>query len=511
MTERQGSDGLVPDATADTPTDRLAVGLLLAGIALLLVVGASGESVASPPLGLDGWAPGSLPWTPGAWTIVALQVGGYLLGAASLLRHLHRPTPLRVAWWHLGLLAVLILFTSPFGTADHTNYAAYGHILATGGDPWAISPQDFGGVVDPVTQLVQPPWQDTPSVYGPIGTWLMGLAGLVGGDLMRQIVWVWQVLIVLAWLGMRELLVAAGSTRSAVDRWWTLNILVIGSAVLGAHLDTFALLAMFAALLLGLHSRPWLAGAMTGVAASIKVTAGVVALALILGWLGRDAIRSGWVQRLRGRLGSILAVAIGTLAVMVPLHLLASPETIAQVRSSGDGLSYAMPWRVGYMGLGQVMSESSARSTIVVIATAFCVVLAVALWRLTSELDRWPEVRALAVLTTAYSLGASYILPWYELMQWGSIALLAGLCAVAGHRLGRPLRLLLWLLVIRGTVLTIAYAPGRVVMPPDVADVTLGFRFVAAPLTTFTLWVVIAVMVWRARDPEIRRAGLQRA
>ena len=33
-------------------------------------------------------------------------------------------------------LGVLGLLTGPFGSADHTNYAAYGRIAALGGDPY---------------------------------------------------------------------------------------------------------------------------------------------------------------------------------------------------------------------------------------------------------------------------------------------------------------------------------------------------------------------------------------
>ena len=34
------------------------------------------------------------------------------------------------------VLGVLALLTGPFGSADHTNYAAYGRISALGGDPY---------------------------------------------------------------------------------------------------------------------------------------------------------------------------------------------------------------------------------------------------------------------------------------------------------------------------------------------------------------------------------------
>ena len=130
------------------------------------------------------------------------------------------------------------------------------------------------------------------------------------------------------------------------------------------------------------------------------------------------------------------------------------------------------------------------------LAAGGCVLLAIALWRLTDGLTELVAVRALFVLTTAYSLGAGYVLPWYELPQWLATAVLLGLLSAEGWRRFRPLLLLL---VARSTVLALAYVPGRVQLPDDVETVTLGFRFVASPLATLAVWVALAVMYRRAR------------
>lgn len=484
---------------------RLSGGLLAAAIGLLLLVGVSGESVALPPLGDDpGWAPPALPWTLPPWLVVALQASAYVLGGASLVVHLRRPTPLRLRWWHLAGLAGLVLLTAPFGTADHTNYAGYGRILAEGGNPWVVAPEDFRGGEDPVTWLVQPPWRDTPSVYGPVGTWLMGLAGLLGGESMRQVVWVWQGFVVAAWLGVRALLVRLGSPRPVVDRWWTTNVLVLGAGVLGAHLDTLALAAMVAALAAGLARRPLLAGLLTGVAASTKITAGVVGLALVVGWVMEGA--RPLPERLRRAARPTLLLAAGTLAVLVPLHLLAGREAVSQVVGSGGGVSYATPWRAVYTVLDLGLPELAARNLTIWVSAAACLALALALWPVTAALERWPAVRALLVLTTAYSLVAAYVLPWYELMQWASLTLALGLLVAAARGEAAPLahhrglRLLLLALLLRGTVLALAYVPGRVRLPADVETVTLGFRFVASPLATVAVWGVVIVLWRRTRS-----------
>ena len=488
-----------------TDRDPLGLALLAAAIGLLLLVGASGTSVAVPPLGPDGWAPPSLPWRLGVWTVVALQTTGYVLGGLSLWRHVRRPTPLRLRWWQLVLLAALVLLTAPFGTADHTNYAAYGRILVEGGDPWSVVPADWRGGTDPVVDRVQDPWREATSVYGPVGTWLMGLAAWIGGEVARQVVWVWQVLVVAAWLGTRELLVRLGSPRPTVDRWWTTNVLVLGAGVLGAHVDTLAVCAMAAALGLGLAHRPLLAGLATGLAASTKLTAGVVGVALLWAVLARSRhahlpgeMRGGW--RSRRSAGPALAPALrligGTLLVLVPAHLLIGAHALRRITEAGGGISYAMPWRAVYTALDLATSEPVARTATTWLAAGGCVLLAIALWRLTDGLTELVAVRALFVLTTAYSLGAGYVLPWYELPQWLATAVLLGLLSAEGWRRFRPLLLLL---IARSTVLALAYVPGRVQLPDDVETVTLGFRFVASPLATLAVWVALAVMYRRAR------------
>src|SRR5664279_1735209 len=123
--------------------------------------------------------------------------GSWPLGGQAPPRGWPRAHP----WiWPVGLGA-LALLTAPIGSADHINYAAYGRIAAQGGDPYVVAPITWAGGLDPVTSAVQPPWTTTPSVYGPFATALQTLSSLVGPDNLRQTVWVWQLLIVAAWLG----------------------------------------------------------------------------------------------------------------------------------------------------------------------------------------------------------------------------------------------------------------------------------------------------------------------
>ena len=528
----------MPEAKGDRPAQRDPVRLaLLAGsIGCLLLVGLAHPSVAAPPLGPAGWVP-HLPDLPlRGWGVVAVQTLGYLLGGIALLRTLWRPSSLRTPWWVWPVLGGLVLLTVPYGTADHTNYAAYGRILLEGGDPWLTSPAGFGE--DPVTSMVRPPWQDTPSVYGPVATGLMGVAAAIGGESMRAVVWVWQVILVLAWLAARWVLVALTGRREVVDTWWSANPLVLGAGLFGAHVDLLATAFVVGALAVGVRARgvggSAAAGVLVGLAASSKITAGVVGLALALPHLRRCLPKwrgsASWVAATQ-----LSAMVVAALAVMVPLHLWAGPHVFGQLLTATGGISYASPWRAVYTLLDVVAAEPLARQAASLASWVLVLALAAALWRLLltpfalvglAEGDRSSEVPrgaadvggdrssevprgsavagVLLVLTAAYALGAAYVLPWYELPMWAAAAAWLGLTAGEGGARSRVARLALTALVVRGTVLALGYVPGRVELPGDIETVTLGFRFVVVPLTTAVVWLVI--LRWaRSRSVPARR------
>ena len=185
----------------------------------------------------------------------------------------------------------------------------------------------------------------------------------------------------------------------------------------------------------------------------------------------------------------------------MPAHAFVGRAALTRIGEAGSGISYAMPWRSVYTLLDLWLDEGVARSVTTWVAAIGCVLLAVALWRITDGLTEVVAVRALFVLTTAYSLGAGYVLPWYELPQWLATAVLVGL---VGHEGWWRLRPLLLLLVARSLVLALAYVPGRVHLPEDVETVTLAVRFVASPLATLAVWVAIWVLCRQARQSRVR-------
>lgn len=487
-------------ATARLP-EHLATPLLALSFAVLLAVGLLGPNAAKPGLGERGWAPGDLPWSPSSGLVTGLLWAAYVAGGLGVALALRGPTTSPTRWRVPLALAALALLTGPFGSADHTNYAAYGRIAAQGGDPYLVPPDAWAGGADPVTSAVEPPWTETVSIYGPFATLMQLVSSLVGGDNLRQTVWVWQVLVVVAWLAVRHLLLrlasgagtgatgvdaAAGSARARsigrVDVLWTLNPLVFGLGVLGAHVDLVAAALAVAAMAVAARS-PLAAGALSGLAVSTKVTYGVVVLALGIAWL---AHHQASVRR-------ALALAAGLLVVVVPLHVWAGPHVFEQLGRARRSVSLATPWRLFLELLDGPLGSSATRTLISALALALFVALVWVLARLTA--GRTPDtplgtaVRWTVVLTTAYTLAAPYSLPWYDLLTWSTLPLLA-----AG-----PLDLLL---LARLVAMAAAYVPGRVVgMTPAVEDLTLGVRRRVVPYAVLTVWLALAATAWRGSRP----------
>lgn len=487
--------------------DRVAMPALVVSFGLLLLVGVAGESAAKPSLGPRGWAPGDLAWSPSPALVTGLLWAAYLLGAVAVwLRLRGEPSVVSGAgmlsavaararrrlapggWavqggWAVPVaLGVLALLTGPFGSADHTNYAAYGRISALGGDPY-LTPPSAWSPADPVISGVEPPWTDTVSVYGPFATLLQTLTSLLGGANVRETVWCWQVLVVLAWLGVRFLLLRTGATARRVDTLWTLNPLVFGIGVLGAHVDLVAAALGVAALVLAARN-PLAAGLFAGLAVSCKITYGVVVLAVLVGW---------WVHERRGFVRRAVGFVAAAVVLVVPLHLWAGPHVFDQLDRARRSISLATPWRLLFELLTGPLPSGQARTVVTWLAVVVAVVLAVLLARVTRGLA--PEtatgaaVRWTLVLSAAYSLAAPYSLPWYDLITWAVLPVLAA-------------SVLDTILVVRLAAMAVGYVPGRVVgMTPTVERVSLWVRRTPVPYAGLLVWGWLTRAATRGSSP----------
>ncbi|KGN31352.1 hypothetical protein N802_04480 [Knoellia sinensis KCTC 19936] len=482
--------------------DHARTALLIAAFGLLVALGLSLPNAASPNLGERGWAPGTLlPIALGPGAVTAAMWTAYTLGAIAILIALRRPER-ELPRAAVAVLAVGAALSAPFGSGDHLSYAAYGRILAQGGNPWLVSPIDWRGDSDPVVSAVEAPWREEPSVYGPFATLLHGLTSLGGGDNVRQTVWLWQLLVIAAWLAIRWLLrrILPGQ-RGRIDVLWTANPLVFSVGVLGAHVDLVAT-ALVVAAVWAIHRYAGLpgaalAGTFAALALSSKFTYAVVLLAILLAIRGRRFARGGVM------FGAAALVAGG-------LHLWAGPNVYDQVERSARAVSLATPWRwlLEAVGGGQ-----DVRTLISVLAALTAIVFAICLTRLTRasvasgstaaratvDADARVGERALlwlAVLTGAYALAASYTLPWYDVVVWAALpAVAVGLDVVVPILLAR-----LW-------VMACAYTPGRVLgMTPEVQDLTMAVRTRLAPVVLALVWIWLVTRAVRAASLR-RTAG----
>jgi alpha-1,6-mannosyltransferase len=247
----------------------------LAAVGLLGPLGAHDDR-ATPPWHLTA--------APPAYLVTVLLVLAVLTGVTAVVLGLSgrwRPRPSRL--FAVGVLAAAALsLLPPIGSADTLSYAAYGRMVTTGRDPWTTTPAQLAATGDPFGQAVEVPWQHTPSVYGPIATAEQGAAADIAGNDVALTVLVLDVVGAAVFAGAGLLLHRLardeiGRRRAAV--LWTANPLLWMQLVAGAHLDLLAAGAVLAAVAVAGRNR-LAAGALAGVAASIKAPAGLVWLAL---------------------------------------------------------------------------------------------------------------------------------------------------------------------------------------------------------------------------------------
>ena len=485
-----------------------ALGLALASAALLLGTAALGPSAAEPPLRTAaGWRaalpPYSLGTHPTSGLVTVLLTAGYLVGGCavalglSALRRGERVPPR--AWAVAAAVAVLAILVPPLGSADHVNYAAYGRIAAAGGDPYVEAPVRWAGGADPVTSAVEAPWTTTPSIYGPVATAVQALASRIGGDSLRATVWAWQLVCLAAWLAIGAMLRRRGPDPSRSAWLWSLNPVLGGVLLLGAHVDLLAAALGLAALLLCAR-RPLLAGALLGAAVGVKLTCALLGPAVLwaLWRQGRGTDRehaagdrSWWRAALLGVLGAAL--------VLVPATLWAGPHVLDQLLRARRFVSLATPWRPLVDALTGPLPNDVVRAGVGLLTPLAVVAVAVLLARALPRPVRSEPVAdaawAAVVLGGAYVLAAPYSLPWYDALAWAPLPLV-GASAVDV------------LLLVRLSAYALAYVPGRVLgMSERVQALTLGFRREVVPWVGWAVLVALVLVVRRRSGSGERSAG----
>ena len=352
------------------------------------------------------------------------------------------PDPRRVFWSAAAVVAVVVNIT-PTGTSDPASYATYGRIAALGHNPYLYTAADLpGGSHNPYTALVDPRWRSTPSVYGPVATWMHLAAALVGGGSRPWLaIWVLMIITGIAFLAAGYLLLRTAANPVRAGLIWAANPLLIYLLVMGAQLDTFIALAGITAILISRRDATvWhdlAVGVVIGVACGIKVNAVFVGLGIAVPLIRERA----WARLLRT--GAVAAVVTSGLYFFSygTTALRALPAASSRVISQSF-------WRL-FQLVGDQLDPAATSTLIGVLWPPL--LLAVA-WYLYNRLSRdVPAVlAATCALTFAWVLMAPWTLAWYTALAWVTLALLprnsltrwltlvTGVLALAHFNAGHP-------------------------------------------------------------------------
>ena len=386
---------------------------------------------------------------------------------------------------YLGVaLNMLTAIVPPLTSADVLMYAAYGRLQRLGMNPYDITPAEiFRQAYDPVLVWTERPWQDTPSVYGPIASWSQWLANVLGGESMHDIVFWLQMMAVIPFIVICTVMIklahgdAALQTRSVL--FTILNPLLIWAVVAGAHNEALTLVFAIIALWF-VRKSPFVTGIFIGLAGAVKVSLVFYGLALVWGY------RHDWRKVLQLGIGALIPIGI-LYGVFAPQALFAASRNTGYV----SGGSWA-PWMRS--ALAWVLPDAAHGIT----AALGWIGLFVIGWMLSRVLpwravpgaqlpaERDPltiAVRTAVILCTAWIVTSPYTLSWYDLIVWAPLALLV------------PTRLD-WLMALRGVALSVAYVTGRTVGFSDVMVNVVAFTIRDVISSGVQWFVLIAIIHW---------------
>ena len=478
---------------------------IVGATALTLLVGFLGPSAVTLTLGprhsyLPPWYLPAGVIKPNEWFVSILIWAAIILGALGLWVGLRAMAdgwkPRYRKLFGLGtVLSLLTIFVPPMTSADVLMYAAYGRLQAIGRDPYEITPAEvFRGQFDPVLSWTERPWQDTPSVYGPITSWTQLVANKLGGDNMHDIVFWLQVFSVvpfmLACAGV--LMLAHGDPRrqGRAALLTIANPLLIWAVVAGAHNEALAVMFAVAGLLF-MRKNPFVAGLGIGLAGCAKVSIGLWGLAML------------WAYRREPK--KALLLCLGTAVPMGLAYVVWQPTAFLQSLRNGGYVSVGSWANPLYRLLDVFMTGYHAKVIVGVISYIGLIIIAwmlsrVVPWTAAPGLDKDADLRrdpltvalrTALVLSVAWLITSMYTLSWYDLLAWMPLAVLAA------SKLDQ-------ILVIRGAALSLAYVPGRAIDMGKALDFTATrMRDTVSPIIQMAM-VLAVILWWRQPDrPEL--------
>jgi hypothetical protein len=393
-------------------TPRVAISLSAAGLLLLVIVGATAPNANTLSVRLPLAVLPSVPWQV-SYPMTVMAVALECVGLAGMLWANSRgwsPDPRRLFMISAAFVLVIVNLT-PVGSSDTASYAAYGRLAALGYDPYTTLPTRLGSH-DPYFTLISSSWQTTPSVYGPVATWVQAIAAHIGGA--RPWVTIWMLLILngIVFLAVGYLLLRTSDDPVRATLLWAANPLMLQQLVTGGHLDTLIAAGTICALQLtrrgGSLPRDLIAGVVLGLTAGIKIDAGLIAVGVAWPLLRRHEWRRVArisVTGLVALLGVYSAYGIHALGPLSSASKLVAVPTI-----------WTIPWNVGKNIIG-------ASTTIAIISVLWPIVLVWLAWFLARRVDDtgYEQATCSALLMIAWIAAAPWAMPWYAAPGWAAV------------------------------------------------------------------------------------------
>jgi hypothetical protein len=335
------------------------------------------------------------------------------------------PGPYKVFAASAAAIAVLVNIT-PVGSADIASYATYGRIAALGHNPYTFLPSQLPGGYsippalphNPYVAIINPMWRNTPSVYGPIATWVQTLAALIGGPRPWLTIWMIMIITALAFLATGLVLIKTAENPVRAALMWVANPILIVELVMGGHLDAFLAMAAIAAIVLSRRAKTIrddiLVGLLVGISGGIKLNAGYVALGIAIPMVhDRD-----WRRLLR-----TMAVAGVTTATLY--YFTWGFGALKPLKQASQMVISPTIWRLIEVWSQEIDGDSVHKLPMIIGFAWEPLMLALA-WYLYNRLspDVPTVVAATCALTFAWSIAASWSLPWYTAIAWVTLALL---------------------------------------------------------------------------------------
>ena len=422
-------------ASSTLATPRTAISISLVGIVLVMLVGIFSPNYNTLPRVPDGTSfvaivlplSGHLGHLPD-WASITLTFTAIILqciGLAGLLWANSRgwkPNPRHLFYAACVIVAIMVNIT-PVGSSDTTSYAAYGRMANLGIDPYDNGPLAGLGPASVYTQTVGPMWQGTPSVYGPLATWIQQFAALFGGrNNPAATVQVLLLLNGLVFLGVGYFLLRTADDPVRASLMWVANPVLIQQLVSGGHLDTYVAAATVVGVQIarsrGSGWRYLLVGAAIGAGCCFKVNAAFAGVAL------------GWALLMKREWWNIARLAVGGLGTVILFYAFYGLHAMKQVLDASSLVATPSPWRAFQLAVEWVFGLFGAEKTgqevsTVVISISWpvlMVLVAVAIYRKFGA-DQPAVVTVPFALCFAWIVVAPWALPWYAAVAWVILAL----------------------------------------------------------------------------------------